>query len=194
MNAHPDAPASAADRARPIAFLDRDGTINVDRHYIADPGKVELLPGAAEGLRRMAAAGYRLVIVTNQSGVGRGLVSAEAADAVTARLLAILEAESVRIELAVACPHAPQDGCRCRKPAPGLIERALHRIGGSLDGAVVVGDKASDIGLALAVGIPGVLVATEGAARPDHGQSATVHDLVEAADVMAAWRCKDQVG
>jgi histidinol-phosphate phosphatase family protein len=175
-------------RDRPIVFLDRDGTIVVDRHYLSDPAGLELLPGAAEGLRRLSATGYRLAIATNQSGVGRGYFPESAAETVNARLVAMLAAESVTIDAVACCFHGPDEGCDCRKPARGLADRIVLAIGGSLEGAIAIGDKASDMSFAKAIGARGVLITAEPAKAPDCGQSAAVRDLVEAADIVNTWR------
>ena len=142
----------------PFAFLDRDGTIIEDRHYLADPAGVALLPGAAEGLRHLQAAGRRLVVVTNQSGVGRGYFTEEAMHAVHARLRELLRAEGVQLEAIYWCPHGPEVRCTCRKPATGLIEQAVRELGGTLTGAVVIGDRAADVQLARNAGLTAVLV------------------------------------
>ena len=99
---------------RPAAFLDRDGAIIVDKNYLSDPDGVKLLPGAVEGLRLLQAAGYLLIIVTNQSGIGRGMFSAQDAEAVNERLSHILESRGVHITATYYCPHAPTDNCDCR--------------------------------------------------------------------------------
>ncbi|MGC9954250.1 MAG: HAD family hydrolase [Rhizomicrobium sp.] len=175
-------------RDRPIVFLDRDGTIVVDRHYLSDPARLELLAGAAEGLRRLSAVGYRLAIATNQSGVGRGYFSESVAEVVNARLVAMLAAESVTIDAVACCYHSPDEDCDCRKPARGLADRIVHAIGGSLEGAVVIGDKVSDMSFAKAIGGRGVLLAPEPVNAPDCGQLAAARDLIEAADIVNTWR------
>jgi histidinol-phosphate phosphatase family protein len=181
--------AGADEDDRPLVLLDRDGTINVDRGYLSDPADIELLPGAAEGLRLMIGGGMRLAIVTNQSGVGRGFFSAETAEAVNAHLTATLADEGIRIETTAACHHAPDAECGCRKPAPGLAHQVQRATGASLAEAVVIGDKPSDIGLARAIGARSVLIAPGGdAGAADHGQTATARDLVAAAGIILGWR------
>lgn len=131
--------------ARPALFLDRDGTLIVDVGYPKDPERVELLPGAAAALREARAAGYALVIVSNQSGVARGLVSTDEAARVQARVEERFGAEGVRFDGAYFCFHGPDDGCACRKPAPGLLLRAGEDLGLELSASVMVGDKPSDV-------------------------------------------------
>jgi D-glycero-D-manno-heptose 1,7-bisphosphate phosphatase len=141
-------------------FLDRDGTIMVDSDYPSDPDAIVLEEGAIEGLRLFAAAGARLVVVTNQSGVGRGYFSESAANAVNHRLGDILSAQGVVVEGWYLCPHHPDNNCACRKPALGLVHRAAQELALDLDRSIVIGDKLSDIGLAKALSISGILVRT----------------------------------
>jgi len=145
---------------RPVVFLDRDGTINVDRHYLSDPGQMELLPGAAAGLRRMRGLGYALVVVTNQSGIARGLFDFARLEEIHARLTAILAAEGVVLDGIYVCPHGPESDCDCRKPRPGLALRAAAELSLDLGRAVMIGDKAADIGFGRAIGAVSILVRT----------------------------------
>lgn len=148
---------SSVDRG-PFVFLDRDGTIIEDRHYLADPDGVVLMPGALEGLRLLRAAGRRLVVVTNQSGIGRGMFTEAQMHAVHARMRALLGAGGVELDAIYWCPHGPEVGCTCRKPAMGSVQRASDELGGSLAGAAVIGDRAADIQLARNAGLTAVLV------------------------------------
>jgi histidinol-phosphate phosphatase family protein len=125
--------------------LDRDGTIIADVGYPRDPEQVRLLPGAASALRELQQRGFSVVVVSNQSGIGRGLVTKDQADRVHARMVAELAAWGVRIDGAYYCPHSPQEGCVCRKPAPGLLLRASADLGFDLTRSFLVGDKLSDI-------------------------------------------------
>ncbi len=125
-------------------LLDRDGTLIVDVGYPRDPERVELLPGAAEALRELSA-GYALVIVSNQSGIGRGMITEEEAAAVQARVLASFAAEGVRFAGAYHCPHAPEEDCECRKPAPGMLLQAAAELGLELAACVMIGDKHADV-------------------------------------------------
>lgn len=126
-------------------FMDRDGTVMVDVGYPRSPDEVELLPGAPETLARLQALGLKLVVVSNQSGVGRGLVSAEEAIAVHERFVDELRAHGIELDGVYYCPHAPSDGCRCRKPSPELIERAARELDLELGGSFMIGDKESDL-------------------------------------------------
>ncbi len=155
--AEPDAEAG---RDRPTLFLDRDGVLIEDRGYVHDPGEVALLPGVPEALARARAAGLRLVGLSNQSGIGRGLYGESDFAAVQARVDELLAAGGVRLDALFYCPHAPGDGCRCRKPAPGLLEEAARLFAWPRRGSWLVGDKLGDVDLALAAGLAAVLVRT----------------------------------
>jgi D-glycero-D-manno-heptose 1,7-bisphosphate phosphatase len=147
---------------RPAIFLDRDGTVVYDRDHLADPERLELLPGAAEGLRRLAALGYVFVVVTNQSGVARGYFTLGDVDQMNARLTALLEAEGIQLDGIYVCPHGPEDGCDCRKPLPGLLLRAARELGLDLGRSLLIGDRDSDMKAAEAAGIRGILVERNG--------------------------------
>src|SRR5204862_5362583 len=112
-----------------VLFLDRDGTIIEDVGYISDPERVALLPGAAEALAALKARGYRLAIVSNQSGIGRGYFGCAEGRAVHERVVDELRRRGVELDDAQYCPHAPDDGCDCRKPRPGLPLRAGKTLG-----------------------------------------------------------------
>ena len=133
-------------------LLDRDGTIIEDRSYLGDPAGVTPLPGAVEGLARLAAHGLRLFIVTNQSGIGRGYFSLDDYLACRARLNEILAASGVNIADEVFCPHDPDAGCVCRKPALGMWENLRGRHGLNPENCIIIGDKAGDLEFGYAAG------------------------------------------
>lgn len=138
------------------AFLDRDGVIIEDKGYVGRVEDVRLLPGAAEGLRLLAAAGYLLAIVTNQSGIGRGYYTLEDFRAVSDQLDLLLQRESVAVDHLAFCPHAPSpagDVCECRKPKPGMILDAASALGADLAASILIGDKESDIAAGRAAGV-----------------------------------------
>jgi D-glycero-D-manno-heptose 1,7-bisphosphate phosphatase len=145
---------------RPAAFLDRDGTLIRDEHYLADPDLVTLLPGAADAVRALNAAGVPVVVVTNQSGIARGLVTEAQYEAVRARLDALLAAEGARLDASYHCPHHPDHGspCDCRKPARGMYEAAAADLGLRLDASLFAGDRWRDVAPGLAFGGTAVLV------------------------------------
>jgi len=142
---------------RPAALLDRDGTLIVDVGYPRDPEAVELLPGTHAALSALREAGYALVLVSNQSGVARGIVSPEQAAAVHARVLQRLAEGGVELDGAYYCFHGPEDGCDCRKPEPGMLLRAAGELGLALDRSVMVGDKPSDVEAGRAAGCRALL-------------------------------------
>ncbi|WP_436798841.1 HAD-IIIA family hydrolase [Micromonospora profundi] len=137
-------------------LLDRDGTLIEDVPYNGDPEKVRPVPGARAALDRLRAAGLRLAVVTNQSGLARGYFSEEQMRAVHARVEELLG----RFDAWLVCPHDDADGCDCRKPAPGLVHAAARELGTSPSRCVVVGDIGRDVAAALAAGAAGVLVPT----------------------------------
>jgi histidinol-phosphate phosphatase family protein len=145
-------------RALPPAavLLDRDDTLIEDVPYNGDPDKVRPLPGARSALDRLRAAGCRLVVVSNQSGIGRGLVTEAQVRAVNTRVSELLGP----FEYMIFCPHAPEDGCECRKPAPGMVVRALALLGLPAIRAAMVGDIGGDVAAAAAAGVRGILVPT----------------------------------
>jgi len=155
-------------------FLDRDGTLIDEVNYLARPDQVRLIPGAAASIAALNRARFAAVLVSNQAGVARGLFLEDAVHRVHARLSELLEAEGAGLDALFYCPHHPEAAvdryrllCRCRKPAPGMVEEARDRL--ELHGlpSYVIGDKALDIGLARAVGAMGILVRTGYGAREE---------------------------
>lgn len=153
------APASSTG-ARPAAFLDRDGTLIRDAHYLRDPSLVELLPGVPAALRALHEAGYALVVITNQSGIARGIISVAEYEAVRERLDALLAAEGIGLLASYHCPHHPDHGspCECRKPGTLLHRQAAaeHRL--DLARSVFIGDRWRDVQPGLTLGGRGILV------------------------------------
>lgn len=150
------------------AFLDRDGTIVVDKHYLADPDGLELLPNALDGLRELRDLGARLVVVTNQSGVARGYFPVEAVERTHMRLRELLAQGGIELDGIYVCPHGPDDGCACRKPGSELFERAADDLGLDLNTSFVLGDKDADVEAGRRIGATPVLVGPrEDADAPD---------------------------
>jgi D-glycero-D-manno-heptose 1,7-bisphosphate phosphatase len=141
-------------RAVPALFVDRDGTVIEDPGYIDDPDKVRLIAGAAATLRRFHDAGFALILVTNQSGIGRGYYAWPDYEAVAARLRAYLAAEGVAFDAELACAHSPEARCDWRKPEPGMILDAATRLDLDLGRSLLAGDKLSDLKAGAAAGIP----------------------------------------
>jgi len=170
---------------RRFVLLDRDGTVMVEKHYLADPEGVELYPGAAAALRRLSQLGLGLAVITNQSGVGRGYFDLARLAEIHRRLERELEREGVRLDGIFFCPHHPDAGCACRKPRTGLVERAARLLDFEPSRAFVVGDLPSDVALARALAATSVLVRTGHGARTEAGGEATpdhvATDLPEAA-------------
>jgi D-glycero-D-manno-heptose 1,7-bisphosphate phosphatase len=152
--------------ARPPVLLDRDGTIVVDTGYPRDPDLLRFLPGAAEALRELTRLGHPLAVVSNQSGVGRGLVTRAEADAVHRRFLQLLTGEGIEVAGAYYCFHAPDAGCDCRKPQPGLLTRAVRELGLGAP-RFMVGDKLSDVAAGAAAGCTTVWLGWPGAYPAD---------------------------
>jgi D-glycero-D-manno-heptose 1,7-bisphosphate phosphatase len=151
---------------RPFVFLDRDGTLVRDMGYVHRLEDYALLPGVVPALRRLHEAGFGLAIVTNQSGIGRGLFDEAAYRAFEARLETDLARQGVPIAGSFFCPHAPDAGCACRKPAPGLFTAARDALGAQLGASFAIGNDLRDVEAGLAAGCrAGVLVAAERPAR-----------------------------
>lgn len=139
------------------AFLDRDGTIIVDRDYPGDPDAVELIPGAAEAIARLRRNGLLALMVTNQSGIGRGLITEAEYRAVQARMEELLAREETSLDGAYYCPHAPDlvPPCECRKPGIGLYLQAAREHGVNLAASYFIGDRMRDV-------LPGVTLGGAG--------------------------------
>lgn len=133
-----------------LVILDRDGTINrASDEFVKSPDEWHPLPGALEAISRLNHAGFHVVLATNQSGLGRGLFDMAALNAVHAHMIKSLAAVGGRIDAIFYCPHAPDEGCACRKPAPGLLQQIEERYGVSLKGVPYVGDSLRDMQAAL---------------------------------------------
>jgi histidinol-phosphate phosphatase family protein len=143
-------------RAVEAVLFDRDGTLVVDVPYNGDPARVRLMPGAALAVAVLRRAGSRIGLVSNQSGIARGVLTNSDVDAVNARLQELVGP----LDVVEICPHGESDGCGCRKPAPGMIRSAAQRLGVAVERCAVVGDIGADMGAARAAGARGILVPT----------------------------------
>lgn len=148
-------------------FIDRDGTISEDKHFLKDPDDLELIPGSTKGIKMLNKMGYKIIVVTNQSGVARGYFSEDSVKTVNARLKELLKTGGAHIDALYYCPHHPTDGippykgdCECRKPATGMIDSAVSDFNIDPSVSYVVGDKLVDIELAHRAGAKGILVKT----------------------------------
>jgi rfaE bifunctional protein nucleotidyltransferase chain/domain len=172
--AHPTSTSSVIDRIRErfsysepsvtntrggrLALLDRDGTLIKDVPYLGDPRRVELLPGVGEGLATLQRGGFRLVMVTNQQGIGLGYYSTEEFACVNRRLFCLLQDYQIQFSRIYFCPHSLAEGCECRKPRAGMLTRAMQYFQASPKDCFMVGDSVADIVAAQQAGCPAVLI------------------------------------
>lgn len=176
--------------ARRAVFVDRDGVINRNRDdYVKSWGEFEFLPGALDGLRRLAALDARVIVITNQSIINRGLAPRAVVDDINARMTRAVSLAGGRIDAVFVCPHRPDEVCDCRKPKPGLLLQAAARFDLDLAQCILIGDNETDVRAARAAGCAPVLVRTGlGAAHEQRlrdGALGDVHvspDLREAAE------------
>ncbi len=165
-----------------LLILDRDGTLNRSRDdYVASPDEWEALPGALEAVARLNQGGWRVVLATNQSGIGRGLFDMASLNAIHAKMHRQLAAVGARVEAVFFCPHAPEDACHCRKPAPGLFEQIGVRFGVPLAQVPAVGNSVRHMEAAARAGCPTHLLLTGKSehlrGRPDPGIAALAPEL-----------------
>jgi D-glycero-D-manno-heptose 1,7-bisphosphate phosphatase len=145
---------------RRFIILDRDGTIIEEREYLSQPEQIRLIPGAGAALRELLDMGFGLVVITNQSGLGRGFFDQAQLRRVHEHLRELLEREGVQLEGLYVCPHKPEDDCACRKPRLGLLQKAAGELGFNLANCIVIGDKDCDIEMGHAAGAVTFLVRT----------------------------------
>ena len=168
---------------QPAAFLDRDGTLNVDVGYPDSLEKIVLIPGAVEAVRLLNRAGYAVVVVSNQSGVARGYFDEARVQAINRGVAEMFAQAGARIDGFYYCPHLPEAAvaryrraCGCRKPAPGMLQKAVREMHLDLARSLIIGDKYSDIAAGKALGLQAVLVRT--------GEGARQHARYEADDAI----------
>lgn len=167
-------------------FLDRDGTLNPDPGYISDPKDYELYEGVTEALSKLQNKGYLLILITNQSGISRGLFTEEQLEAVHQKMKKLLEEGGVRLDAIYYCPHHPDHPykgisvCNCRKPKPGMILKAIKDFDIDIEKSFMIGDRTSDIKIGLASGVTPICIG----AKPFEGYEniTTFKCLSEAAD------------
>jgi len=161
---------------QPVVFLDRDGVVNVNRpDYVKNWDEFTLLPHVAEDIRRLNEAGYAVVIITNQSAIGRGIISEATVEQLHAQMCHLLASQGAWISKVYYCPHRPDEQCLCRKPRGGLIQQALAELPLDAERAIMVGDHASDVAAGRACGLTTILVTSGrgtleecGATMPDY--------------------------
>ena len=162
---------SQKNRSSKAAFIDRDGTIIVDKHFLSDPNEIEFISGSVDALKKIKNLGYKLIIISNQSGVARGYFDVNTVEKINSKLLEMLLVQGVEIDGLYYCPHYPNGNnreysflCDCRKPSPGMIESAAKDLNLDIKNSIVIGDKADDFFLGKVVGADSYLVLT------GHGQ------------------------
>ncbi|MBC8508658.1 MAG: HAD-IIIA family hydrolase, partial [Chloroflexi bacterium] len=145
----------------PAIFLDRDGVIIENREdYVKSWNEVRFLTGALDALRCSGKSEYLQILVTNQSAVGRGIITLDQAHDINQRIIAMIESSGGRVDASYLCPHRPEEKCGCRKPAPGMLQKAKEEFSIDFERSYLIGDAASDIEAAQTVGIQGILVLT----------------------------------
>lgn len=174
--------------SQPAIFLDRDGVVNRNRaDYVLSWSQIELLPQVLPALQRIALSPFQVVIVTNQSAVGRGLLTLSDLQAIHESLLARVRAGGGYIDAIYACPHHPDAGCPCRKPRPGLLTQAAADLSIDLSHSYLVGDAVTDVQAALAVGCQPLMVRTgRGESQLDRLRSDGYEHVPVVADLAAA--------
>lgn len=177
-------------RHNTLVVLDRDGVINRDSpDYIRGPEQWLALPGSLQAIRRLCEADFQIVVATNQSGLGRGLFNHEALDSIHQRMRAEISAAGGQLAGIYFCPHHPNDGCDCRKPAAGLLRQIERDFAVSLEGRPVIGDSARDLDAARAVAARPILVRTGNGLDteqhyPHRAEIEVYDDLSAAADAL----------
>jgi D-glycero-D-manno-heptose 1,7-bisphosphate phosphatase len=167
---------------RRFIVLDRDGTIIEECEYLSEPEQIALLPGVGAALRELREMGFGLVVITNQSSVGRGFFDQVQLEGIHKHLRELLEKEGVHLDGLYVCPHKPDDDCACRKPKLGLLQKAAEDLGFSLESSIIIGDKASDIEMGRTAGALTFLVRTGYGAQVENEAAAdfVVDDLAAA--------------
>jgi len=175
-------------QSRRYVLLDRDGTLIVEKHYLSDPSQIEVLPGAIEGLKLLQSQGFGTVIVTNQSGIGRGYFDEIQLEKVHRRLRSLLLIEGITIDGIYYCPHSPDDNCFCRKPQPGLVYRAAADLRFDPCESFVIGDKPCDIEMGWRIGAATVRLSCQGNPADERREAGkpefVAKDLVQAAGLI----------
>jgi D-glycero-D-manno-heptose 1,7-bisphosphate phosphatase len=176
--------------SRRFAILDRDGTINEEIGYVLHPAEMRLIPGAAAAIHRLREHGLGIVVVTNQSPIGRGLLTEQRLGDIHDRLRDLLADEGASLDAIEFCPHTPEDACACRKPGTEMVERAAWLLDFDPSEAFVVGDHAGDMRLGRALGARTILVLTgHGAEECDEAAPFTDHvadDLLGASAIIGS--------
>ena len=176
-------------------FLDRDGTLNIERHYLHDPDELEIIPGTGSALRRLMDAGFALFIVTNQSGIGRGYYTEADMHAVNEKMSEVLAADGVQFKKIYFAPESPEDESPGRKPSPKFLQDAADEFGIDLAQSYMVGDKTADLQCGWNAGVKkSILVRTGYGAELEKSDPTTVAPAAIVDDIGAAaeWILNDQ--
>jgi len=152
-------------------FVDRDGTLNVNIDYLSDPDRYKLYPGVAEGLRMLKDAGFLIVVITNQSGIGRGIFDEVALERIHLRMKELLAREGASVDAVYFCPHRPDEGCACRKPGTALFEMAVRDLDIDPKRSFVIGDMKMDVAAGQRMGTRTALV------PEPHNRGRTLKDM-----------------
>ncbi len=144
----------------PTAIFDRDGTLIVEKNYLHNPDEVEIAEGVVEGLSLLQKSGFRILVATNQAGIGRGYYTEQDMHAVNKRMEEMLALHGIKIDNVYFCPHAPTDNCLCRKPAQGMMEQMRLKYAIDMKKSYMIGDKESDILFGKNAGMKSILVRT----------------------------------
>ena len=164
--------------AKGLVILDRDGVINRDSTaFVKSPDEWLPLPGSIEAIASLSRAGYTVAVASNQSGLARGLFDRNALRAMHRKLRRLVSAAGGRVDRIVVCPHGPDDGCSCRKPRPGLLERLARHYGISLDGVPAIGDSQRDLEAAATAGATPILVRTGNGRKTEKGLPDSLGDV-----------------
>lgn len=182
-------------RARPAAFIDRDGVINVELAYVHQIENFHILPGVVQGLRQLADAGYALVIITNQAGIAKGFYGESEYAVLTKYMCDLFARQGITLAGVYHCPHHPQGSvpayaidCACRKPAPGMLLRAAAELNLDLHRSVLVGDKPSDAAAGRSAGVRWTVLVESGHRLPDETSDIADHRCADLAQA-TAWVC-----
>ena len=178
--------------SRRAVFLDRDGTIMEDTNYVGNVERVLVIPGAPGALKQLQDAGYKLFVITNQSGVGRGYFTREAVESIHTHLNEYFGRSGVRFDHYYVCPHHPEDKCDCRKPKPKFLLDAAAEHGLDLSQCFMVGDRASDIQAGINAGVPTILVLTGGGSETLARREVTPNHVAADISEAAAWIVKQR--
>lgn len=173
--------------SRELIILDRDGVINRDsKAFVKSAEEWQPLPGSIDAIARLSQAGFTLAVASNQSGLARGLFDLAALDEMHGKLLELVKAAGGAIDYITVCPHGPDDGCDCRKPKPGMLERIGRRFGVALDEAIVIGDSLRDLEAGAEVGARTILVRTGNGRATEAGLTGALASIDVFDDLAAA--------